>query len=52
LAVAGYGETMTAYTERALADWRDGQVIDLHVEIGMSRPARRERASRNSPGCG
>jgi cytochrome P450 len=31
--LAGYGETMTAHTERALADWRDGQVIDLHAEM-------------------
>jgi cytochrome P450 len=31
--LAGYGETMTAFTERALADWRAGQVIDLHAEM-------------------
>ena len=31
--VAAYGEVMTAYTERRLADWKDGQVLDVHAEM-------------------
>jgi cytochrome P450 len=31
--VASYGETMVAFTERALARWRDGDVLDAHEEM-------------------
>jgi cytochrome P450 len=31
--IAGYGETMVAYTQRLLAGWRDGETRDLHVEM-------------------
>jgi len=31
--LAGYGEIMTAYAERRLADWKDSQVIDVHAEM-------------------
>ena len=31
--VAAYGEVMTAYTERRLAHWSDGQVFDVHPEM-------------------
>jgi cytochrome P450 len=31
--LAGYGEIMTAYTERRLVDWKDSQVIDVHAEM-------------------
>ncbi|MDQ3917501.1 MAG: cytochrome P450 [Acidobacteriota bacterium] len=31
--VASYGETMVAFTGRALARWRDGQTIDAHEEM-------------------
>jgi cytochrome P450 len=31
--LAGYGEIMTAYTERRLVDWTDSQVIDVHAEM-------------------
>ena len=28
-----YGEVMTAYTARRLADWKDGDVLDVHAEM-------------------
>ncbi|MDQ5839380.1 MAG: cytochrome P450 [Acidobacteriota bacterium] len=31
--VASYGETMVAFTERALARWQDGQTLDAHEEM-------------------
>jgi cytochrome P450 len=31
--VAGYGEVMTAYTERRLGTWKDGQTLDVHAEM-------------------
>ncbi|HYY94823.1 MAG TPA: cytochrome P450 [Pyrinomonadaceae bacterium] len=31
--VASYGETMVAFTERALARWQDGQMLDAHEEM-------------------
>lgn len=31
--VAAYGEVMTAYTVRRLADWKDGDVRDVHAEM-------------------
>ena len=31
--VAAYGEIMTAYAERRLADWKDGDVRDIHDEM-------------------
>jgi cytochrome P450 len=31
--VAAYGEVMTSLTVRRLADWRDGDVLDVHVEM-------------------
>jgi cytochrome P450 len=31
--VAAYGEVMTAYAERRLVDWKDGQVLDVHAEM-------------------
>jgi cytochrome P450 len=31
--LAGYGEIMTAYTERRLVDWKDSQIIDIHAEM-------------------
>ncbi len=31
--VAAYGEVMTAYAERRMVDWKDGQVLDLHAEM-------------------
>jgi cytochrome P450 len=31
--LADYGETMTAYTERRLLDWKDSQVVDVHAEM-------------------
>ena len=31
--IAAYGEVMTNFTERAIADWRDGEVRDIHEEM-------------------
>jgi cytochrome P450 len=31
--IAGYGETMVAYTERMLAGWHDGETRDLHADL-------------------
>jgi len=31
--VAAYGEVMTSLTVRRLADWRDGDVLDVHAEM-------------------
>ncbi len=31
--IAAYGEIMVAFTERMLADWRDGQTRDLHADM-------------------
>jgi cytochrome P450 len=31
--LAGYGETMTTYTERRLVDWKGSQVVDIHAEM-------------------
>jgi cytochrome P450 len=31
--VAAYGEVMTAYAERRLAEWKDGEVRDVHQEM-------------------
>jgi cytochrome P450 len=31
--LAGYGEIMTAYTERRLVDWKDSPVVDVHAEM-------------------
>ena len=31
--VAAYGEVMTAYTARRMADWKDGDVRDVHAEM-------------------
>ena len=31
--IAAFGETMVGYTERMLAGWRDGAVVDLHAEF-------------------
>lgn len=31
--LAAYGEVMTAYTARRLADWKDGAVVDIHDEM-------------------
>jgi len=31
--IAAYGETMIAFTERAMTGWRDGEVRDLHEEM-------------------
>jgi cytochrome P450 len=31
--VAAYGEVMTAFTERHIADWKDGRVVDVHAEM-------------------
>ena len=31
--VAGYGEVMTAFAERHVADWKDGDVIEVHAEM-------------------
>jgi cytochrome P450 len=31
--VTGYGGVMTAFTERHLAGWRDGAVVDVHAEM-------------------
>jgi cytochrome P450 len=31
--VAAYGEVMTAFAVRHLADWRDGEVRDIHAEM-------------------
>ena len=31
--VAAYGEVMTSLTMRRLADWRDGDVLDVHAEM-------------------
>lgn len=31
--VAAYGDVMTAYTERRLADWKEGDVRDVHDEM-------------------
>jgi cytochrome P450 len=33
--VASYGETMVAFTERTLASWQDGQMLDAHEEMMM-----------------
>jgi cytochrome P450 len=30
--LAGYGETMTTYTERRLVYWKDSQVVDIHAD--------------------
>jgi len=31
--VAGYGEVMTTFAERHVADWKDGGVIEVHAEM-------------------
>jgi len=31
--MAAYGEVMTAYAERRLADWKGGQILDVHAEM-------------------
>jgi cytochrome P450 len=31
--VAAYGEVMTSYTARRVADWKDGDVRDVHAEM-------------------
>lgn len=31
--VAGYGEVMSAFTERHVAGWKDGATIDVHAEM-------------------
>ncbi|MGH7331231.1 MAG: cytochrome P450, partial [Candidatus Rokuibacteriota bacterium] len=31
--LAAYSEVMTAYAERRLAGWKDGQVLDVHAEM-------------------
>jgi cytochrome P450 len=31
--LAGYADTMSGYTERTVAGWREGQTIDLHAEL-------------------
>ena len=31
--VAAYAEVMTAYTARRLAEWKDGDVLDVHAEM-------------------
>jgi cytochrome P450 len=31
--VAAYGEVMTAYAARRLAEWKDGDVLDVHAEM-------------------
>jgi cytochrome P450 len=31
--LAGYGELMVDCTERRLAEWKDGQVVDVHAEM-------------------
>jgi cytochrome P450 len=31
--VAGYGDVMSAYAERHLADWKEGEVRDVHAEM-------------------
>ena len=31
--LAAYGEVMTAYTARQVADWKDGDVRDVHAEM-------------------
>ena len=31
--VAAYGEVMTSFTAHRLADWKDGNVIDVHAEM-------------------
>ncbi len=31
--VAGYGEVMTAFAERHVADWQDGAVVEVHAEM-------------------
>jgi cytochrome P450 len=31
--IAAYGEIMTAYAERLLNTWRDGEVLDLHPQM-------------------
>src|SRR6267143_1495295 len=31
--VAAYGDVMTAYAERRLDEWKDGDVRDVHVEM-------------------
>jgi cytochrome P450 len=31
--LTAYGEVMTAYAERRLAEWKDGQVLDVHAEM-------------------
>ncbi|MGH9431978.1 MAG: cytochrome P450 [Terriglobia bacterium] len=32
--IAGYGTTMTGYAERMVATWRDGEVRDIHEDMG------------------
>ena len=31
--IAGYGDVMAGYTERGMADWRDGQTRDVHADM-------------------
>ncbi len=31
--VAGYGDVMTTFAERHVADWKDGDVIEMHAEM-------------------
>jgi cytochrome P450 len=31
--IAGYADVITAYTDRVLGDWKDGQILDLHAEM-------------------
>jgi len=31
--VAGYGDVMTTFAERHVADWKDGNVIEVHAEM-------------------
>ena len=31
--VAGYGDVMTAFTERHVADWKDGDLVEVHAEM-------------------
>jgi cytochrome P450 len=31
--VAGYGDVMTTFAERHVADWKDGSVVEVHAEM-------------------